>query len=418
MPTTHTAQHLNSRHHQHGTQVTDRDGDTWTRVKTSHGTYWEHDGSRCRNLPKLYEPYTYKNTRKDTYREELDKAIDAYLNAEKLHGQGTTNPPQPQSQGLFQTIPSTWTKPTNLLPATTKTRMANWEKLYSHYKNLGQTNPEPLTKNMLKTAQHIFGIDEATGNNEHVHWAPNPEPLTKNIHFPHATPKIQGMTATHTTTDEIFHTTNASPGINLGDYYHFYNVKPTEPTQPTNKRFIIAIEGIDGAGKNTTTKQLAKLLNATTITFPQYGKTQAAHQITQHLKTGTLNPWHAAQLFAQDRAQTPIPTTGTIIIDRYTASNAAYLTAKTGDPHALQAIEDLEHTTLKLPKPNLYILIDTPVDTAMHRTKQRANTHGEEPDTNETDRALQHKVRETYLNMAQTNWVSPWIILNPHTTKD
>lgn len=396
MHTTHTAQHLNSRHHQHGTQVTDRDGDTWTRVKTSHGTYWEHDGSRCRNLPKLYEPYTYSSWKetvdawKEAFNTEPAEHVDAYLNAEKLHGQGTTNPPQPQSRGLFQTIPSTWTKPTNLLPKPTPTN----------------------THNMLKAAQHIFGIDTATGNtghgirlgdyyhfynanpdSQHVHWAPNQKQISieHNPTHPTRTPKIQGMTATHTTTD-----TSAN----------------------TSAPFIIAIEGIDGAGKNTTTKQLAQLLNATTITFPQYGKTQAAHQITQHLKTGTLNPWHAAQLFAQDRAQTPLPTTGTIIIDRYTASNAAYLTAKTGDPNALQAIEDLEFNTLKLPKPHLHILIDTPVDTAMHRTKQRANTHGEEPDTNETDRELQHKVRETYLNMAQTNWVSPWLIITPQTTKD
>lgn len=367
MHTTHTAQYLNARHHQTGTQVTDKDGDTWTHINTTTATYWDSNGNRSYNLPKMFEPYAYTNTWaqtfreeigtwKDAYREELAKAVDAYLNAEKLHGQGTTNPPQPRSQGLFQTIPSTWTNPTNLLP----TPAPNWEELYNHYKNLGQANPQPLTKN---------------------------------IHFPHATPKIKGMTATHTTTDE---TTSAN----------------------TSAPYIIAIEGIDGAGKNTTTKQLAQLLNATTITFPQYGKTQAAHQITQHLKNPTLNPWHAAQLFAQDRAQTPLPTTGTIIIDRYAASNAAYLTAKTGDPHALQAIEDLEHNTLKLPKPNLYILIDTPVDTAMHRTKQRANTHGEEPDTNETNRALQHKVRETYLNMAQTNWTAPWIILTPQTTKD
>lgn len=364
--THHTAEHLNSHPHRHGAQVTDRDGDTWTRIKTSHGTYWEHDGSRCSNLPKLYEPYAYSSWKeavdawKDTYREELTKAVDAYLNAEKLHGQGTTNPPQPRSRGLFQTIPSTWTKPTNLLPATTKTPMPNWQKLYSHYKNLGQTNPQPLTKN---------------------------------IHIDHTTTKIQGMTTKIT-------------------------AQPAEhAAEPAQKRFIIAIEGIDGAGKNTTTKQLAKLLNATTITFPQYGKTTAAHQITQHLKNPTLNPWHAAQLFAQDRAQTPLPTTGTIIIDRYTASNAAYLKAQTGDPHALQAIKDLEHTTLKLPTPDLYILIDTPVDTAMHRTKQRANTHGTTPDTNETDRNLQHKVRETYLHMAETNWTAPWITLT-NTTKD
>lgn len=349
MHTTHTAQYLNARHHQTGTQVTDKDGHTWTRINTTTATYWDSDGSRCYNLPKTYEPYTYKNTWAQALREELTKNAELFL----THERSFYDQPR-RSQGLFQTIPSTWTNPTNLLPKTNWEELyKNWEDIYNHYKNWGQTNPQPLTKN---------------------------------IHIPHTTPKIKGMTTTHTTTDET-----------------------------TNAPYIIAIEGIDGAGKNTTTKQLAKLLNATTITFPQYGKTQAAHQITQHLKTGTLNPWHAAQLFAQDRAQTPLPTTGTIIIDRYTASNAAYLKAKTGDPNALEAIEDLEHNTLKLPTPDLYILIDTPVDTAMHRTKTRANTNGTQPDTNETDRNLQHKVRETYLHMAETNWTSPWIVITNTT---
>lgn len=366
MHTTYTAQHLNTRNHQHGTQVTDRDGDTWTRIKTSHGTYWEHDGSRCRNLPKLYEPYTYTTWKetvdawKEAFNTELAEHVDAYLQDKLI-----SDPEPTRSRGLFQTIPPTWTKPTNLLPKQKPTH----------------------THNMLKTAQHIFGVfgvDEATGNTSHkIGW----DDLYSYYHeYAHRTPTIQGMTTKIT-------------------------------TEPAQKRFIIAIEGIDGAGKNTTTKQLAQLLNATTITFPQYGKTQAAHQITQHLKNPTLNPWHAAQLFAQDRAQTPLPTTGTIIIDRYTASNAAYLKAKTGDPNALQAIEDLEHTTLKLPTPDLYILIDTPVDTAMHRTKQRATTNGTQPDTNETNRNLQHKVRETYLHMAQTNWTAPWITIT-NTTKD
>lgn len=379
MHTTHTAQYLNARHHQTGTQLTDAFGDTWTRANT----HWRSGDLYTTHLPRMYEPYTYKNTWKDTYRDELTKAVDAYLQAENTHGKGITNPQPPQSRGLFQTIPPTWTKPTNLLPKQKPTH----------------------THNMLKTAQHIFGVfgvDEATGNTSHkigwddlysyyheyAHRSPNQNQISieHNITHPERTPNIQGITT-----------------------------KITDPTEPTKKRFIIAIEGIDGAGKNTTTKQLAKLLNATTITFPQYGKTQAAHQITQHLKNPTLNPWHAAQLFAQDRAQTPLPTTGTIIIDRYVASNAAYLKAKTGDPNALQAIEDLEHTTLKLPTPDLYILIDTPVDTAMHRTKQRANTHGTTPDTNETDRNLQHKVRETYLHMAETNWTAPWIVITNTT---
>lgn len=394
--THHTAQHLNTRNHRHGAQVTDRDGDTWTRIKTSHGTYWEHDGGRYRDLPELYEPYTYSSWKeavdawKEAFNTELAEHVDTYL---KTQDKLTQDPKPASSRGLYQTIPPTWTKPTNLLPKPTPTS----------------------THNMLKAAQHIFGIDPATGNaahgigweelyryynvkpdNQHAHWAPNQKQISieHNTAHPTRTPRIQGMT-TKITAEHAEHA-----------------------AEPTQKRFIIAIEGIDGAGKNTTTKQLAKLLNATTITFPQYGKTNAAKQITQHLKNPTLNPWHAAQLFAQDRAQTPLPSSGTIIIDRYTASNAAYLKAKTGDPHALQAIEDLEHTTLKLPTPDLYILIDTPVDTAMHRTKQRANTNGEEPDTNETDRELQHKVRETYLHMAQTNWTSPWIVINPHTTKD
>ena len=196
---------------------------------------------------------------------------------------------------------------------------------------------------------------------------------------------------------------------------------PEPPPQPkTSKPFIIAIEGIDGAGKATLSKALAKLLNASVISFPQYGKTNAAKAIEQALRNANASPWHMAQLFAQDRheAISQLATQpGVVIIDRYVASNAAYLHAKTQYHYTLQAVEEFEYGTLNLPKPNLQILIDTPVDIAVHRAMIRAENTGGKPDANETDRELQHRVRNTYLQMAKGHWVSPWIVISPSDRK-
>lgn len=186
-----------------------------------------------------------------------------------------------------------------------------------------------------------------------------------------------------------------------------------EPKQPPPKPFIIAIEGIDGAGKNTLKTALAELLNASAVSFPRYGETWAAGTIQDALTAGgdelRKHPPTMAMLFAADRAESSYLLTGpgVIIIDRYIASNAAYLSAQTGEDERAW-VERLEIDLMGLPKPDLHIFVDTPVGVAGDRIDKR----GRDKDSFEKDRELQDRARESYLRMVDEQWLSPWVVVS------
>lgn len=175
MPTTHTAQYFNARHHQPGTKLTDAFGDTWTRANT----HWHCGDLYTTHLPRDYEPYTHKPTRAQSLHDELAKNAALFL----AHERAFYDQPR-RSQCLFQTIPSTWTKPTNLLPkANWEERYKNWEDIYNHYKNLGQTNPQPLTKNIH--LPHATPQNDPINPNHYKGFSNNSEviDITENLTF-------------------------------------------------------------------------------------------------------------------------------------------------------------------------------------------------------------------------------------------
>lgn len=191
---------------------------------------------------------------------------------------------------------------------------------------------------------------------------------------------------------------------------------PEPPPQPkTSKPFIIAIEGIDGAGKATLAKALAKLLNASAISFPQYGKTDGAKRAVKLLNPEyaslEYDPLNIASAFADDRRESKhlLQGDGVIVIDRYVASNGAYLVGHTGNFDDANYFDLLEFKSNGLPKPDLQILVETPVDVAVDRARRRAGNRGQ--DTFERDVELQEKVRAAYLEMVKRSWMSPWIVV-------
>ena len=183
--------------------------------------------------------------------------------------------------------------------------------------------------------------------------------------------------------------------------------------EPPPKPFIIAIEGIDGAGKNTLKTALAELLNASAVSFPRYGETWAAGTIQDALTAGDdelkKHPRTMATFFAADRAESAdlLTVPGVIVIDRYIASSAAYLSAQTGKDER-SWVERLELDLMGLPKPDLHIFVDTPVDVAGCRIEKR----GRDKDSFEKDRELQARVREFYLRMVDGQWLSPWVVVS------
>ena len=69
---------------------------------------------------------------------------------------------------------------------------------------------------------------------------------------------------------------------------------------------ILAVEGIDGAGKNTLVRALLKHIDAETLSFPRYSTSDAAKLARKALygRMGdmTESPYAMAALFALDRA--------------------------------------------------------------------------------------------------------------------
>lgn len=191
---------------------------------------------------------------------------------------------------------------------------------------------------------------------------------------------------------------------------------------------IVAIEGIDGAGKGTQAGLLLKRLTesgvtATGLQFPRYSETTFGTAIGDFLngKFGSLDQVHpqlAAVLYAGDRfesreiLQRAIEENEVVVLDRFTGSNLAHQSAKLDDEAALELrawIETIEHDIFGLPRPDLNILIDISSDWSrelVSRKDAREYTDNE-ADLQESDLPYLERVRACYRTIAaeRDNWV-------------
>ncbi|WP_439029699.1 dTMP kinase [Gordonia terrae] len=190
---------------------------------------------------------------------------------------------------------------------------------------------------------------------------------------------------------------------------------------------LIAVEGIDGAGKNTLVTGLvnrwtAQGLRVTTFTFPRYGQSATADIAAEalHGSHGDLrgSVYAMALLFALDRAAAvddiaaATADNDIVILDRYVASNAAYNAARlhqdaTGEVAGWVA--DLEFGRFGLPVPDQHVLLGVPPEVAMRRAAERADRDATRArDAYELDDALQRRVDAVYRQLAEMGWASPW----------
>lgn len=184
---------------------------------------------------------------------------------------------------------------------------------------------------------------------------------------------------------------------------------------------IVAVEGIDGAGKHTLVTALQGALGAQTLSFPRYEDSvhaQLAHDAL-HGRMGDLtdSAFAMATLFALDRHgakefldEYAHTSERVLILDRYVASNAAYTAARTGDAAAAKWVHDLEFGRLGLPKPDLQVLVDTAPEVARERAEKReAEDESRARDRYERDRALQAATFQAYADLAEAGWASRWV---------
>jgi len=141
---------------------------------------------------------------------------------------------------------------------------------------------------------------------------------------------------------------------------------------------LIAVEGIDGSGKQTQVRLLARALESRgyqvlSTGFPQYDS-WFGKMVGQFLNgdLGPLNsvdPHFAALLYAGDRFQcrqsivTALENGGVVLADRYVASNLAHQTARAAAEKRAEFrawIEHLEYNIYGLPKEDLVLYLRLP----------------------------------------------------------
>ena len=194
---------------------------------------------------------------------------------------------------------------------------------------------------------------------------------------------------------------------------------------------LIAIEGVDGAGKRTLTEGLRSAFNAAgksvaTLAFPRYGQSVTADIAAEalHGEHGDLasSAYAMAMLFALDRAAAAgeIERLGAdhdvLILDRYVASNAAYSAARLHQDAAGEAaawVHRLEYQRLRLPPPDWQVLLAVSADLAARRARDRAESEpGRARDSYERDDGLQQRTGAVYAGLAAADWGGRWLVVD------
>lgn len=141
---------------------------------------------------------------------------------------------------------------------------------------------------------------------------------------------------------------------------------------------LVAIDGIDGAGKTTLAHHLAEMLrgfgNTVTCTKePTAGPWGQRLRDSAH--AGRLSVAEEVELFRRDRAEhveqviAPALARGEVVVlDRYYYSTAAYQGAAGADYAAILADSEA------FPRPHVALLLDVPVETGLARIRARGDT--------------------------------------------
>jgi dTMP kinase len=165
--------------------------------------------------------------------------------------------------------------------------------------------------------------------------------------------------------------------------------------------YLIAFEGIDGAGKSTQARQLAEVLRQRGHTVhltrePTDGP--AGQRLRASARTGRLPAREELELFLQDRREhvqqelLPALSRGEIVlIDRYYPSTVAYQGARGLDPEELLALNESF-----APLPSRVVLLDLEPRGGIGRVRGRDTTE----DAFEREEDLR-RAREIFLWLAQ-----------------
>lgn len=157
---------------------------------------------------------------------------------------------------------------------------------------------------------------------------------------------------------------------------------------------LIVIDGVDASGKETQTKLLLEKLQssgkrARMISFPAYDEPSST-LVKMYLNgdfgknPGDVNAYAASSFFAADRYATFKRDWGRdyaddviILADRYVSSNMIHQASKISSEREknefMDWLDDFEYNRYGLPKPDITLFLDMPVEWGQKLMQNRAN---------------------------------------------
>ena len=177
---------------------------------------------------------------------------------------------------------------------------------------------------------------------------------------------------------------------------------------------LIVIEGLDASGKGTQTELLSKNLQASgiqtfVISLPNYSD-RSSELVKMYLEgeMGTnpndVNAYAASTFYAADRYASfkkfwnkEYFGDKVIIANRYTTSNACHQMTKLPKnqwDEYLDWLFEFEYTKLEIPKPDLVIFLDMPVDISQKLLMKRYENDASKKDVHERDVEYLNKCHE------------------------
>lgn len=168
---------------------------------------------------------------------------------------------------------------------------------------------------------------------------------------------------------------------------------------------LIVIEGLDGSGKSTQLDLLKTRLKeenvpSTAISFPDY-ESESSALVKMYLsgkfgdKPGDVNAYAASLFYCVDRYasfkskwEKDYKSDKIIVAGRYTTSNAIHQTCKLPEDEwkpFLDWLYDIEYEKVGIPKPDLVIFLDMPVEVSQKLLSRRYNGDEGGKDIHEKD---------------------------------
>ena len=178
---------------------------------------------------------------------------------------------------------------------------------------------------------------------------------------------------------------------------------------PDTKPFVVEIEGTDRSGKQSQSEKLCSYLESKGLTvkivsFPRYDR-KSCDGIKDYLggrygSVNDLDAYKSSMLYIYDRLNYTMTdwvedkeNYDVIIFDRWVGSNLIHQGVKSDNLNKFIAWEtNLEYNVLNLPRPNMTIFLDMPIDLGKKIAKNRLNK------ANSSSKQDIHESNDEYMN--------------------